>query len=286
MGLKIHDMIISVNGKTVGGMTEPEFQLELDLCGPEMMLVVCRFDIVEELNEMGGQGENYHCDLAMDWNCIGAIASTVQKSVSFKECNKRTNSCAENKEDSLDTTIGIENILTSKQSTVSKKKIGDLDSNIDRSKDSSHVAVEVNGQDQKIRPLTMHSSEKNKNKQKMEQRTEGHGNSNSSITSSHTRGSTSRKDNTVIANKSSGDKNISNTRVGESDAVCRYRKQLEELSDESEGEYENSLGTKENASTNHMNKDACRNAHDKSHEGDPRAEDSEDDDDENPWLGW
>ncbi len=64
-------MILCMNGKIVGGMTEFEFQIEMDLCGPTMMLVVSRFDVVESAVATHEQNSGLG-DLAMDWNDIGA----------------------------------------------------------------------------------------------------------------------------------------------------------------------------------------------------------------------
>ena len=76
-------MIICINGKSVGSMTMPELIIELDVCGPEMMLVVSRFDIKESV--AGGRKELTTLeDLAMDWNDIGAGASLKRKRVSFE----------------------------------------------------------------------------------------------------------------------------------------------------------------------------------------------------------
>eukprot|EP00984_Skeletonema_dohrnii_P013522 scaffold5596_cov132-Skeletonema_dohrnii-CCMP3373.AAC.2 len=75
-GLQLHDMIICVNGKSVGCMTEAELQLDLDLCGSEMMLVVARFDIKDNTNQDATLE-----DLAMDWNDIGAGAPSRRKKV-------------------------------------------------------------------------------------------------------------------------------------------------------------------------------------------------------------
>jgi len=86
-GLKLHDMIICVNGKSVGSMTMPELIIELDVCGPEMMLVVSRFDIKESI--AGGNKESMTLeDLAMDWTDIGSSSnnnsSLKRKRVSFE----------------------------------------------------------------------------------------------------------------------------------------------------------------------------------------------------------
>mmetsp|Transcript_28908 Transcript_28908/g.69674 ORF Transcript_28908/g.69674 Transcript_28908/m.69674 type:complete len:1209 (-) Transcript_28908:103-3729(-) len=77
--LQLHDMIICINGKGVGSMTMPELQIELDLSGPEIVLVVSRFDIKER-----GGGAGQLEDLAMDWSDIGAGASIKRKRVSFE----------------------------------------------------------------------------------------------------------------------------------------------------------------------------------------------------------
>lgn len=64
-------MVLCINGKTVGGMTEFEFQIEMDLCGPSMTLVVSRFDILESAFATD-QRNNGLRDLAMDWTDVGA----------------------------------------------------------------------------------------------------------------------------------------------------------------------------------------------------------------------
>eukprot|EP00980_Cylindrotheca_fusiformis_P006715 scaffold1398_cov116-Cylindrotheca_fusiformis.AAC.32 len=42
-GLKVNDMILSINGKLVGGMTEDGVEIELATCGPSLLLVVSRY---------------------------------------------------------------------------------------------------------------------------------------------------------------------------------------------------------------------------------------------------
>ena len=81
-GLKVHDMIICINGKSIGSMTLPELQIELDVCGSEMLLVVSRFDIQEtdSLSELTTLE-----DLAMDWSDIGAGAVLKTNKVSFED---------------------------------------------------------------------------------------------------------------------------------------------------------------------------------------------------------
>lgn len=85
-GLNLHDMIICINGKSSGTMTMPELQIELDVCGPELMLVVSRFDIHESIAGGAGQTSSLTLeDMAMDWNDIGAGAPVRRKRVFFED---------------------------------------------------------------------------------------------------------------------------------------------------------------------------------------------------------
>ena len=74
-------MILCINGKSVGGMTEVEIQIELDVCGPELMLVVSRFDIREF--DAACRFDRTLKSLAMDWNDIGAGASSTKNMTIF-----------------------------------------------------------------------------------------------------------------------------------------------------------------------------------------------------------
>ena len=75
-------MIICINGKSIGSMTLPELQIEVDVCGSEMLIVVSRFDIQEtdSLKEL-----TTLVDLAMDWSDIGAGAILKTTRVSFED---------------------------------------------------------------------------------------------------------------------------------------------------------------------------------------------------------
>lgn len=57
-------------------MTMPELQLEFDVCGSEMLIVLARFDIKETHR---AHDITTLEDLAMDWNDIGAGASSSKK---------------------------------------------------------------------------------------------------------------------------------------------------------------------------------------------------------------
>ena len=90
-------MIICINGKSIGSLTMTELLIELDVCGPDMMLVVSRFDIQgtdanRELTTLE--------DLAMDWNDIGAGATLERNRVSFEDdCNSGDHSELEDQPD-------------------------------------------------------------------------------------------------------------------------------------------------------------------------------------------
>ena len=86
-------MIVCINGKTVSNMTMPELQLEFDVCGSEMLIVVARFDIKETHRVHDVTTLE---DLAMDWNDVGAGTSSSKKKkardskrISFKETDSR-----------------------------------------------------------------------------------------------------------------------------------------------------------------------------------------------------
>ena len=74
-------------------MTEAELQLDLELCGSEMMLVVARFDIEGNANQ-----DMTLADLAMEWNDIGAGAPPRKKSVCFEDVESFENSRNLNKQ--------------------------------------------------------------------------------------------------------------------------------------------------------------------------------------------
>jgi hypothetical protein len=75
-------MIICINGKSIGNLTMTELLVEFDICGPEMILVVSRFDIpeIDDNRELPTLEE-----LAMDWNDIGAGATLGRNTVSFED---------------------------------------------------------------------------------------------------------------------------------------------------------------------------------------------------------
>ena len=77
-----------MNGKPVGGMTEVELQIEMDVCGPDLLLVVSRFDVQD--SNVTSCANNTLEDLAMDWNDVGAGVSSTKKRVSFGASNNQT----------------------------------------------------------------------------------------------------------------------------------------------------------------------------------------------------
>lgn len=80
-GLRIQDMIICVNGKVVGGMTETDLEVELELAGQDLVLVVSRCILVdaasagspveEELRTWSKLDRSMNGQVFLDWNDIG-----------------------------------------------------------------------------------------------------------------------------------------------------------------------------------------------------------------------
>lgn len=88
-------MIICVNGKSVGGMTEVEFQIEMDVCGSEMILVVSRLDIQQQTAGTNEKDPTLE-ELTMDWNDVGAGAvPSTKKRVSFGDGEHENNATAD-----------------------------------------------------------------------------------------------------------------------------------------------------------------------------------------------
>jgi len=83
-GLKLDDMVICINGKSIGSMTMSEFQLELNVCGPELILVVSRFEI-QETEDNAQQESTTLEDLAMDWHDIGAGCASPERKAGAEE---------------------------------------------------------------------------------------------------------------------------------------------------------------------------------------------------------
>ena len=356
----MHDMIISINGTTVGGMTEPEFQLELDICGPDVMLVVCRFDISEEvLDQIGSTSTSNNAlgDIAMDWNDIGAVAPLEQKRISFggddtqgddeyastsnqpvihpgKDQQKVSCHVVHSKERDLDESkskavLHSDDKLKSNSSLKShlhyvknNKKSSTHNYNgvsFDKSHGNYKACVQVekkhsylgryvlaadaaHAHDECVRQLGLStsinfSSLTEYNSARKEESKERNVNVPSSEIQSYL---TSKVNNVVSAEDTpklkvpttaqskiptNTPKRSTSTRVKESEAVSKYRRQvLDEFSDESEEEERLSFGAR-NASFKQGDGGAglCTEVGSQEEEV---AKESEDEDDENPWLGW
>jgi hypothetical protein len=74
-------MLISINGKQVGGMTEFSLKLELEICGPFLMLVISKYRFSNEGRNQDCQAESQYIrqldviandDRRLDWTDIGA----------------------------------------------------------------------------------------------------------------------------------------------------------------------------------------------------------------------
>lgn len=57
--LRVNDMVLSINGVSVGGMTTCGLEIELDVCGSELQLAVSRFRDTSRLEERLREIENF-----------------------------------------------------------------------------------------------------------------------------------------------------------------------------------------------------------------------------------
>jgi hypothetical protein len=55
--LRVNDMLIAVNGKGVGGMTTTGVEIELEVSGPDLVLLVSRYKFADEIRESIHQAE-------------------------------------------------------------------------------------------------------------------------------------------------------------------------------------------------------------------------------------
>lgn len=89
-GLRVNDMILCVNGKVVGGMTETGLSIELDVCGPQLVIVVSRYKhgpnarkhvAEEESNAWRAGDESMNAGRLQDWTEIGAVEEDASREV-------------------------------------------------------------------------------------------------------------------------------------------------------------------------------------------------------------
>lgn len=80
IALNIHDMILMVNGRPVGGMTEVGLEMELEVCGPSLFLTVAQYKYTQttqsqrsslEIKQMQAMDELLRDDRIIGWREIG-----------------------------------------------------------------------------------------------------------------------------------------------------------------------------------------------------------------------
>ena len=255
-------MIISVNGKSVGGMTEAEFQIELDICGSEVMLVVSRYDVDKESSNYG---ENTLSEIGMDWNDIGAVTPSVKKKVSFNAGSNQTSLC----------TSGREQNILSVDTQVPK-----MSTQIDQSTVLRKPAVNVTEQRNERFRVDGDTNKLSDSE---------HGNSTSAKVKKNKHGSRnahkfSVKHNAATNNCSFSDRNSKFNGANVSQASIEHTDKSDEIKKVSSV----SLGTNTHYSLKNKTdsldrEDVLLNSEE---EEDVSSIESEDDDDENPWLGW
>lgn len=260
-------MIVSVNGKSVGGMTEAEFQIELDLCGAEVLLVVSKLDLDKESFGLCGKPEKSLGDIAMDWNDIGAITPS-EKKVSFNNDNIPKNSFVQDGDGKLDG-LGCKQKISNTNFSVQKIADNQLDMLIQK-----RPAVKT--------PVPMKTSLVSSTGQK--KKASSGPSSTAKPWSMH---ETNGDINSFSKYRSAPSTVSSIVKKSGATGAKESRKQIEEQSDISEDEFTLSLGNRKKFAQS--NKDERMHIQMESQDDsmeDQEEFDSEDDDDENPWLGW
>jgi hypothetical protein len=79
-------MIVSVNGKHVGGMSEAGFEIEVEISGPELVLLVSRYKFASKVKDRIKEAERSYLDAIdnvinderlLGWTDIGATNTTI-----------------------------------------------------------------------------------------------------------------------------------------------------------------------------------------------------------------
>ena len=257
-------MIISVNGKSVGGMTLVEFQIELDICGPEVMLVVSRYDVNKEVVDSCTHEKKSLSEMGMDWNDIGAVTPSVKKKVSFNAGDNQSNVCTSGQEQ-ISVNSQVSDTKNNHTAAQKKSAINDM------SQVKKRLGVDANINKM---PSSLHGSNLSAKVKKVKQ------------DSRNTHNAAVEHNTTSNTNSSSTGKSTS-VSAKESQSLIRRSKQYESKSDLSKEDPSVSLDAKTHYSlkkkASSLDLDDLPSSEE---EEDASFVDSEDDDDENPWLGW
>jgi hypothetical protein len=82
----VNDMIVSINGKHVGGMSEAGFEIEVEISGPELVLLVSRYKFASKVQDRIQEAERSYLDAIdkvinderlLGWTDIGATTTTT-----------------------------------------------------------------------------------------------------------------------------------------------------------------------------------------------------------------
>ena len=104
--LRVNDLLVAVNGKSVGGMTETGLGIELDQSGPDLILVVSRYKFAAEIQNSTAQAEQSYLkevdtaindDRRLSWTDICGGNSEVEATASFTTNADRTSTEKERK---------------------------------------------------------------------------------------------------------------------------------------------------------------------------------------------
>ena len=82
----MNDMIVSINGKHVGGMSEAGFEIEVEISGSELVLLVSRYKFASKVQDRIQEAERSYLDAIdkvinderlLGWTDIGATTTTI-----------------------------------------------------------------------------------------------------------------------------------------------------------------------------------------------------------------
>lgn len=116
-GLRVNDMVLSVNGKLVGGMTEIQLGVELEISGPNLLLVVSRYKHASHVKKKFLEVERriLHVmdsaardDRLIGWTEIGnGAVNSLDLDSTLQECEKEDRNHAIDKEPKIAGAAGM-----------------------------------------------------------------------------------------------------------------------------------------------------------------------------------
>jgi hypothetical protein len=101
--LRVNDVIVSINGKHIGGMSEAGFEIDVEISGPELVLLVSRYTFVSKVQDSIQEAERSYLDAIdkginderlLGWTEIGATTTTLSEPQVSADSNDEAEECA------------------------------------------------------------------------------------------------------------------------------------------------------------------------------------------------